>query len=82
MDDLNRDGRIDLADVAPISATVARVEHAHAALTGGLGTYTAMGPRGPFAHVDVRGTSARWESGWWKKHPNESLPSLPPSARR
>lgn len=67
MDDLNRDGRIDLADVAPISAAVARVERDHPALLGGLGTYTAMGPSGPFAHVDVRGTNARWESGWWKR---------------
>lgn len=67
MDDLNRDGRIDLADVGPISAAVSQVERSHPELLGGLGTYTAMGPRGPFAHVDVRGTSARWESGWWKQ---------------
>ncbi|MEP7348009.1 MAG: hypothetical protein ABI877_22260 [Gemmatimonadaceae bacterium] len=67
MDDLNRDGRVDLADVAPISAAVAQVERSHPELLGGLGTYTAMGPRGPFAHIDVRGTSARWESGWWKQ---------------
>jgi hypothetical protein len=67
MDDLNRDGRLDLADVGPVSAAVAQVERAHPDLVGGLGTYTAMGPSGPFAHVDVRGTSARWESGWWKK---------------
>jgi hypothetical protein len=61
MDDLNRDGRVDLRDVEPISAAVARVEGRHPELTGGLGTYAAMGPSGPFAHVDVRGTSARWE---------------------
>jgi uncharacterized protein YcbK (DUF882 family) len=67
MDDLNHDGRIDLADVAPITLAVAQVERSHPELVGGLGTYTAMGPKGPFAHVDVRGTSARWESGWWKK---------------
>jgi len=67
MDDLNRDGRIDLTDVAPISAAVAEVEAQHPALVGGLGTYGAMGPSGPFAHIDVRGTSARWESGWWKR---------------
>lgn len=67
MDDLNGDGRINLADVGPVSAAVARVERDHPGLLGGLGTYTAMGPRGPFAHVDVRGTSARWESGWWKQ---------------
>ncbi len=67
MDDLNGDGRVDLADVGLISVAVAEVERAHPSLVGGLGTYTAMGPSGPFAHVDVRGTSARWESGWWKR---------------
>lgn len=66
MDDLNRDGRVDLRDTGPISAAIARVEAKHPELAGGLGTYQAMGPSGPFAHVDVRGTSARWESGWWK----------------
>lgn len=66
MDDLNHDGRIDLSDVAPVSAAVARVEARYPTLVGGLGTYTAMGPSGPFAHIDVRGSSARWESGWWK----------------
>ncbi len=66
MDDLNRDGRVDLRDTGPISAAIARVEARHPELAGGLGTYQAMGPSGPFAHVDVRGTSARWESGWWK----------------
>lgn len=69
MDDLNRDGVVDLRDTAPITAAIARVEKAHPELIGGLGTYQAMGPSGPFAHVDVRGTSARWESGWWKRRP-------------
>lgn len=66
MDDLNRDGVVDLRDIGPITAAIARVEQAHPSLAGGLGTYQAVGPSGPFAHVDVRGTSARWESGWWK----------------
>lgn len=61
MDDLNRDGRRDLSDLAPIGAAVAAVERRFPELTGGLGTYAAMGPSGPFAHIDVRGTSARWE---------------------
>lgn len=67
MDDLNRDGRVDLADTRPVALALARVEAKHQALVGGLGTYTAMGPSGPFVHIDVRGTSARWESGWWRK---------------
>lgn len=61
MDDLNHDGRRDLRDLNPIGAAVARVEREHPDLIGGLGTYAAMGPSGPFAHIDVRGTSARWE---------------------
>lgn len=67
MDDLNRDGRVDLRDTGPIIQAIARVEKQHPELLGGLGTYAEMGPSGPFAHVDVRGTSARWESGWWKE---------------
>jgi hypothetical protein len=66
MDDLNGDGRLDVRDTGPLSDAIARVERAHPALVGGLGTYQATGPSGPFAHVDVRGTSARWESGWWR----------------
>ena len=67
MDDLNRDGRLDLRDTEPISQAITRVEKRYPELVGGLGTYQAMGPSGPFAHIDVRGTSARWESGWWKR---------------
>ena len=50
---------------AAITAAVARVEQRYPELMGGLGTYAAMGPRGPFVHIDVRGTSARWENDWW-----------------
>lgn len=69
MDDLNGDGRVDLRDTGPLSDAIARVERQHPELVGGLGTYQAAGPSGPFAHVDVRGTSARWESGWWRRRP-------------
>lgn len=61
MDDLNRDGRRDLRDLNAIGAAVAVIERQFPELVGGLGTYAAMGPSGPFAHIDVRGTSARWE---------------------
>jgi uncharacterized protein YcbK (DUF882 family) len=67
MDDLNGDGRLDLRDTTPVALALARVEARHPSLKGGLGTYTAMGPSGPFVHIDVRGTSARWESGWWRQ---------------
>jgi hypothetical protein len=61
MDDLNGDRRLTLDDTRPIVQAIAAVEAKHPALQGGLGTYAAVGPSGPFAHIDVRGTSARWE---------------------
>ena len=67
MDDLSGDGRSDLRDTEVINRAVSEVERKYPQLAGGLGRYHAMGPRGPFAPIDVRGTSARWESGWWKK---------------
>jgi hypothetical protein len=60
MDDINHDGRVDVADVRMVEAAVDRVERAHPELAGGLGLYREMGPSGPFAHIDVRGTRARW----------------------
>lgn len=63
MDDLNRDGVVDFADTDVINRAVERVEHQYPELVGGLGLYHAMGPSGPFAHIDVRGTRARWVNG-------------------
>jgi hypothetical protein len=60
MDDLNHDGTIDLDDTQVILRAVERVEARWPDLVGGLGLYHAMGPSGPFAHIDVRGTKARW----------------------
>ena len=60
MDDLNRDGVVDTRDIDLVTAAVDRVEFRHPTLVGGLGRYHAMGPNGPFAHVDVRGYRARW----------------------
>ena len=61
MDDLNGDRRSNMRDLDVIGSAVAAVEKRYPELVGGLGTYAAMGPSGPFAHIDVRGTSARWE---------------------
>ena len=60
MDDLNRDGRIDSRDAKVILDAVEQVERAHGDLAGGVGVYRATRSHGPFAHVDVRGTPARW----------------------
>jgi hypothetical protein len=60
MDDLNKDGTVNLRDTDLINRAVERVERQYPELVGGLGLYQATGPRGPFAHIDVRGTRARW----------------------
>lgn len=60
MDDLNRDGVVDFRDTDVINRAVERVEGRFSDLVGGLGLYSATGPRGPFAHIDVRGKRARW----------------------
>jgi hypothetical protein len=60
MDDLNRDGVVDFQDTDVINRAVERVEKQYPDLVGGLGLYRATGPTGPFAHIDVRGTRARW----------------------
>ncbi len=63
MDDLNRDGRVNFADVRIVLAAVERVEREYPDLVGGVGLYHSNGPRGPFAHIDVRGSRARWVRG-------------------
>lgn len=63
MDDLNRDGRVNMADTRVILAAVERVERKYPDLIGGVGLYHATGGHGPFAHIDVRGSRARWVNG-------------------
>lgn len=62
MDDLNRDGRVNMKDVRVILAAVERVERQYPDLVGGTGIYHSTGAHGPFAHIDVRGSRARWSS--------------------
>ena len=63
MDDLNRDGRINMADTRVVLAAVERVEREYPDLVGGTGLYHSTGAHGPFAHIDVRGSRARWVTG-------------------
>jgi len=63
MDDLNGDGRVNVRDTRIILAAVERVERTYPDLVGGTGLYHATGAHGPFAHIDVRGSRARWSSG-------------------
>ena len=60
MDDLNRDGRVNLNDARVILAAANRVEAAHPSLIGGVGVYPGTSAHGPFTHIDTRGYPARW----------------------
>jgi hypothetical protein len=60
MDDLDGDGRVTARDARWLAGVAAQVEAEHPALTGGIGIYRANPVHGPFVHVDVRGTRARW----------------------
>jgi uncharacterized protein YcbK (DUF882 family) len=62
MDDLNGDGRVNFRDVRVILAAVERVESKYPDLVGGVGLYHSTGSHGPFAHIDVRGSRARWSN--------------------
>ena len=62
MDDLNRDGKRDRADVE-LLATIAEEYMASEdapGLRGGVGRYGKTTRHGGFVHVDTRGYTARW----------------------
>jgi hypothetical protein len=60
MDDLNHDGRINIADARVVLAAANRVEAAHPSLIGGVGVYSGTSAHGPFTHIATRGYPARW----------------------
>lgn len=60
LDDLNGDRRVDTRDVQVMVAAAERVERRYPELLGGAGVYRANSAHGPFVHIDVRGTRARW----------------------
>ena len=62
MDDLNRDGRIDVKDAAFLQSAIDRLfaRPAFRGFEGGMGAYPATSAHPPFVHVDVRGVKARW----------------------
>ncbi len=62
MDDLNKDGKTDRRDAAYLYqlADSFAERHNRPDLTGGVGEYDSTAAHGPFIHVDVRGTPARW----------------------
>lgn len=62
MDDLNGDGRADLKDATTFYDFIDGLFRRpfYQRFLGGLGRYDATPAHGPFVHVDVRGTRARW----------------------
>ena len=62
MDDLNGDGRSDHRDAAVLCEIIEELYDLpwYEPLIGGLGLYRERAHRGPFVHIDTRGTLARW----------------------
>ncbi len=59
-DDITGDGRVTVRDAEKFAAAAERVENKHRSLVGGIGIYVACCGHGPFTHIDVRGSRARW----------------------
>jgi hypothetical protein len=62
MDDLNGDGVIDRQDAQWLASFIEEMSRQglFEQRVGGLGVYGSTSAHGPFVHVDVRGTRARW----------------------
>ena len=62
MDDLNGDGKVDRGDARWLADLVNGMADRgeFGPHVGGLGIYDSNAAHGPFIHVDVRGTRARW----------------------
>ena len=60
MDDLNGDGKVDVADARVLRGAAEKVEAKYPSLIGGIAAYPSNGVHGPFVHVDARGVKARW----------------------
>ena len=59
MDDVTGDGRVTRADAERLAEIAAPLDD-DPGLVGGLGIYSPAPHRGPFIHIDVRGSRARW----------------------
>ena len=64
MDDLDGDGKVTFADAQTFASMIKSTSKAadYQPFLGGLGVYGPRSHRGPFVHVDVRGTRARWSN--------------------
>ena len=74
MDDLTGDAKVDVADAHALAAVAERLrrENPKRWQSGGLAVYKKKSRRGPFIHIDGRGTMARWghQSGKSEQYPN------------
>jgi len=63
MEDLTRDGRIDIQDAKFLFDEIEQLiaEKQGQKFQGGMGFYPGTSAHPPFVHVDVRGTRARWQ---------------------
>ena len=62
MDDLNRDGEINVKDARYLQDLIKVLSHKeeYRGFEGGLAAYKKNSAHGPFLHTDVRGYAARW----------------------
>ncbi len=62
MDDINGDGAVNRKDARWLANFINEMSHEgdFGPRIGGLGVYGSNAAHGPFVHVDVRGTLARW----------------------
>lgn len=63
MEDLNRDGKVDVQDAKFLYDEIDEMlaGEPFRRFQGGMGYYPATSAHPPFVHVDVRGTAARWK---------------------
>jgi hypothetical protein len=63
MDDLTKDGRVDIEDAKSLYDAIERMlaRPGFERFQGGMGYYPTTSAHPPFVHVDVRGTKARWK---------------------
>jgi hypothetical protein len=83
MEDLNRDGRIDIRDSKFLFDEIEQLlaEKAGQRFQGGMGFYPANSAHPPFVHVDVRGTRARWKGLRSVITPRRRRAAAPPASR-
>jgi hypothetical protein len=78
MDDLNYDGNIDYRDAAVLANIIDEMDGkpSYSRFVGGLGLYEKTNFHGPFVHVDVRGSRARWGVNQYASRVSDDLVAM------